>query len=165
MNSDLRFSITDFQSADSDLVAYRRSAREAIGDWKSQISNRRSNAGFTLLELVMVMTIIVVLAAIGVSSYQSIQLKARETILKEDLRQMRKMIDQYSADKEKLPQSLEDLAPDYIREVPIDPITGQKDWVVDMGEDALSRDGGTGVVDVHSAAAGETTDGTAYRDL
>ena len=76
-----------------------------------------------------------------------------------------KMIDQYSADKEKLPSSLDDLDPDYIREVPIDPITGQKDWVVDMGEDTISRDGGTGVVDVHSAAAGESTDGTAYRDL
>ena len=136
-----------------------------IGNWKLQMSNRQSSAGFTLLELVMVMTIIVVLAAIGVSSYQSIQLKARETILKEDLRQMRKMIDQYSADKEKLPSSLEDLTPDYIREIPIDPITGQKDWVVDMGEDTLSREGGSGVVDVHSAAGGETTDGTPYRDL
>jgi general secretion pathway protein G len=122
--------------------------------------------GFTLLELVMVMTIIVVLAAVGVTSYQHIQLKARETILKEDLRTLRKMIDQYAADKEKLPSSLDDLATElYIREVPIDPMTGQKDWVVDMGEDTISREGGTGVVDVHSAAAGESTDGTPYRDL
>ena len=177
MNSDLQLPIAECRFAISDFIANGRIAREsypkyeianrqlAIDNWQSEIANRKSNAGFTLLELVMVMTIIVVLAAIGVSSYQSIQLKARETILKEDLRQMRKMIDQYSADKEKLPQSLEDLTPDYIREVPIDPITGQKDWVVDTGEDTLSRDGGTGVVDVHSAAAGETTDGTAYRDL
>ena len=121
--------------------------------------------GFTLLELVMVMTIIVVLAAVGVSSYQHIQLKARETILKEDLRTMRKMIDQYAADKEKLPQSLEDLVTaQYMRDVPIDPITGQKDWVVDIGDDTVSRDGGTGVVDVHSAAAGEGSDGVAYQD-
>jgi len=138
-----------------------------INNRQSVIGNRQSNAsGFTLLELVMVMTIIVVLAAVGVTSYQSIQLKARETILKEDLRTMRKMIDQYAADKEKLPQSLDDLVTQgYIREVPIDPITGQKDWVVDMGEDTVSRDGGQGVVDVHSAAGGESTDGTAYRDL
>jgi len=124
-----------------------------------------SSKGFTLLELVMVMTIIVVLAAVGVTSYQHIQLKARETILKEDLRTMRKMIDQYAADKEKLPQALDDLVnAGYMRDVPIDPITGQKDWVVDMGDDTVSRDGGTGVVDVHSAAAGEGSDGTAYQE-
>jgi len=125
----------------------------------------RTSAGFTMLELVMVMTIIVILAAVGVTSYQNIQIKARETILKEDLHTMRKMIDQYAADKEKLPQSLDDLVTEnYMREVPMDPITGQKDWVVDMGDDTVSRDGGTGVVDVHSAAAGEGSDGVAYKD-
>ncbi len=124
-----------------------------------------ASTGFTLLELVMVMTIIVVLAAVSVTSYQHIQAKARETILKEDLRTMRKMIDQYAADKEKLPQALADLvSANYMRDVPPDPITGQKDWVVDMGEDTVSRDGGTGVVDVHSAAAGEGSDGIAYKD-
>ena len=129
-----------------------------------QSSTFRSG-GFTLLELVMVMTIIVILAAVGVTAYQTINLKARETILKEDLRTMRKMIDQYAADKEKLPQSLEDLVTgQYMREVPIDPITGQADWVVDMGDDTVSRDGGTGVVDVHSAAGGEGSDGVAYQD-
>jgi general secretion pathway protein G len=133
----------------------------AIFDPQSSIFAAR---GFTLLELVMVMTIIVILAAVGVTAYQHIQLKARETILKEDLRTMRKMIDQYAADKEKLPASLDDLTTaGYIREVPIDPMTGQKDWVVDMGPDTLSRDGGTGVVDVHSAAGGEGGDG-AYKD-
>lgn len=121
--------------------------------------------GFTLLELVIVMTIMVILAAVGVTSYQHIQAKARETILKQDLQTMRKKIDEYAADKEKLPGSLEDLATAYyIREVPIDPMTGQKDWVVDMGEDTISRDGGSGVTDVHSAAGGEGTDGMAYKD-
>src|SRR5437867_12807792 len=87
----------------------------------------RNAFGFTLLELVMVMTIIVVLAAVGVTSYRHIQLKARETILKQDLQTMRKMIDQYAADKEKLPQSLDDLVSGlYKREVTTDPITGQK---------------------------------------
>jgi len=125
----------------------------------------RNAAGFTLLELVIVMTIMVILAAVGVTSYQHIQLKAKETILKQDLQTMRKKIDEYAADKEKLPQSLDDLASAfYIREVPIDPMTGQKDWVVDMGEDTISRDGGSGVVDVHSAAGGEGTDGVAYKE-
>src|SRR6185295_14213699 len=63
-----------------------------------QSATRNSN-GFTLLELVMVMTIIVVLAAIGVTSYQHIQMKARETVLKKDLIDMRKMIDEYAADR------------------------------------------------------------------
>lgn len=133
----------------------------AIFDPQSSIFAAR---GFTLLELVMVMTIIVILAAVGVTAYQHIQLKARETILKQDLQTMRKMIDQYAADKEKLPSALDDLkTAGYIREVPIDPMTGQNDWVVEMGEDTLSRDGGTGVVDVHSAAGGEGSDG-AYKD-
>jgi general secretion pathway protein G len=128
-------------------------------------SSKLALNGFTLLELVMVMTIIVILAAVGVTSYQHIQLKARETILREDLRTMRKMIDQYAADKEKLPQSLDDLVTaQYMRDVPIDPITGEKDWVVDIGDDTVSRDGGTGVVDVHSAAGGEGSDGVAYQD-
>lgn len=122
-------------------------------------------SGFTLLELVMVMTIIVILAAVGVTSYQHIQLKARETVLKKDLDDMRKLIDQFAADKEKLPQSLDDLVgAGYMRDVPVDPITAQKDWLIDMGEDTLSRDGGQGMVDVHSAAAGEGSDGVAYKD-
>jgi general secretion pathway protein G len=121
--------------------------------------------GFTLLELVIVMTIMVILAAVGVTSYQHIQLKARETILKQDLATMRKKIDEYAADKERLPQTLDDLATAfYIREVPIDPMTGQKDWTVEMGEDTISREAGQGVVDVHSSAGGEGTDGVAYKD-
>jgi general secretion pathway protein G len=125
----------------------------------------RNSTGFTLLELVMVMTIMVVLAAIGVTSYQHIQLKARETVLKKDLNDMRKMIDEYAADREKLPSSIDDLvAHGYIREIPMDPMTGQKDWIVDMGDDTVSRDGGQGMVDVHSAAEGEGTDGVAYKE-
>jgi|RhiMetdeSRZDD1v2_1073273.scaffolds.fasta_scaffold169336_3 general secretion pathway protein G len=152
--TELRIANCELRISGADLCATRNP--------QSSIHN---SSGFTLLELVMVMTIIVILAAVGVTSYQHIQLKARETILREDLRTMRKMIDQYAADKEKLPQSLDDLVTDqYMREVPVDPITGQKDWVVDMGDDTVSRDGGTGVVDVHTAAAGEGSDGVAYQD-
>ncbi len=144
---------------------FRIGGAESCGQIRDSKFAIRNSPGFTLLELVMVMTIIVVLAAVSVTSYQHIQSKARETILKEDLRTMRKMIDQYAADKEKLPQALDDLvSANYMRDVPPDPVTGQKDWVVDMGEDTVSRDGGTGVVDVHSAAAGEGSDGIAYKD-
>jgi general secretion pathway protein G len=128
-------------------------------------SKRRDSRGFTLLELVMVMTIIVILASIAVASYQTIQLKARETILKENLRQMRKMLDQFAGDKERLPQSLEEIVEaGYLRDVPVDPITEKADWDLEMGEDDVSLTGGQGVVDVHSSARGEGTDGKAYTE-
>jgi len=134
----------------------------AIRNPKSEI---RSSGGFTLLELVMVMTIIVILAAVAISSYQHIQLKARETILQHNVSEMRKLIDQYAADREKLPAALDDLvSAGYMHDIPIDPTTGEKDWVVDMGEDTISRDGGTGVIDVHSNSPGEGTDGRPYRE-
>jgi general secretion pathway protein G len=123
------------------------------------------SSGFTLLELVMVMTIIVILAAIGVVSYQKIQLKARESVLKQDLRDLRKCLDQYAADREKLPTSIDDLVTaGYIHDIPVDPITGEKDWVIDTGEDTISREGGQGVTDVHSAAAGTDSEGVPYKD-
>lgn len=126
---------------------------------------RGSESGFTLFELVMVMTIIVILAAVSVSSYQHMQIKAKETILKEDLRVMRRAIDQFAADKERLPQSLDELASEnYIHSVPIDPITGQADWEVKMGDDDISLEGGQGVVDVNSSAPGEGSDGKPYRE-
>lgn len=121
--------------------------------------------GFTLLELVMVMTIIVILAAVSITSYQQLQLKAKETILKQNLRDLRKSIDQYAADKEKLPQSIEDLVTaGYLREVPIDPITGQADWRIEMGDDDVSLSGGQGATDVRSNAPGTGTDGIPYSE-
>ena len=134
----------------------------SIRDPRSAIRNQH---GFTLLELVMVMTIVLILIAVSVTAYQQIQLKARETVLKQNLSAMRKAIDQYAADRETLPSSLEDLATaHYINEVPIDPITGDTDWDVEMGEDTVSRDGGQGVVDVHSNARGTDSEGKAYSD-
>lgn len=125
----------------------------------------RDAAGFTLLEMVMVMTIMVVLAVIGITSYQQVQLKAKETLLKEDLNTMRKMIDQYGADREKLPGTLDDLVTNgYMREVPLDPITGDKDWQIETGDDPYAREGGQGMVDVHSNAAGAASDGKAYSE-
>ncbi|MCI0485879.1 MAG: type II secretion system GspH family protein [Blastocatellia bacterium] len=121
--------------------------------------------GFTLFELVMVMTIIVILAAVGVASYQQIQLKARETLLKQNLKELRKLLDQYTADKEALPQSLEDLVTaGYIREVPIDPITGEADWTLEFEEDDVSIEGGQGVGDIRSNAPGQGSDGIPYRE-
>ncbi len=117
------------------------------------------------MELVIAMSIMVILIAAGVPAYQKIQLKARETVLKDDLRAMRRAIDMYAADKEKLPQSVEDLVnAGYLHEVPTDPLTGEADWEIETGEDTVSREGGQGMVDVHSNAAGEGTDGKPYSD-
>jgi len=113
----------------------------------------------------MVMTIIVILAAVGVASYQHIQLKAKETILEQNLDTMRKLIDQYAADKEQLPQSLEDLVQaGYMREVPIDPITGEANWTLETEEDTISRQGGQGIGNVRSSAEGTGSDGRAYSE-
>ncbi|HXG92170.1 MAG TPA: type II secretion system protein [Blastocatellia bacterium] len=119
------------------------------------LPRRKRERGFTLLELVMVMTIIVILAAIGVASYQKIQQKAKETVLKEDLRQMRKLIDDFAADKERLPSGVQDLVDaGYMREVPVDPITQKAEWEEVQGEDTVSLKGGQGMIDVKSKAPG-----------
>lgn len=123
--------------------------------------------GFTLLELVMVMTIIVILAAVSVSSYRQIQTKAKETILRENLKSLRKLIDQYEGDQEELPQSLDDLvSKDYLREIPIDPITGEPDWVPVQGQSKIAREGKaeSGIADVKSNAPGTGSDGVAYSE-
>jgi len=121
--------------------------------------------GFTLLELVIVMTIMVTLAAVGVVNYQRIREKAKETLLKDDLKTMRKLLDQYSADKETLADSLDDLVNgSYLREVPVDPITGNNDWQLDMGDDPFSRTTKQGVLDVHSKAQGVDSEGKPFSD-
>ncbi len=111
------------------------------------------------------MTIMVTLAAVGVVNYQRIREKAKETLLKDDLKTMRKLIDQYSADKEALPDSLDDLVNGaYLREVPIDPISGNADWQLDMGDDPFSRTTKQGVLDVHSKSPGVDSGGKAFTD-
>ena len=121
--------------------------------------------GFTLLELMIVISIIIILAAIALPQYQKTIMHARETVLKDDLFNMRKLIDQYSADKGKLPQSLDDLvSAGYMRDVPRDPITDQKDWTIATGEDPYSTEGGTGVTDVHSSSSEVSTEGTPYSE-
>src|SRR5918995_4808567 len=88
----------------------------------------RFGRGFTLIEVLIVVTLIIVLASVGMATYQNSVRRAREAVLREDLFRMRDAIDQYYADKNKYPQSLQDLVSDgYLREVPKDPITESAD--------------------------------------
>lgn len=121
--------------------------------------------GFTLLELMIVITVIIILAAIVLPQYQRTILATREAVLRDDLYKMRTLLDQYAADKQKMPQSLEDLVTaGYMRELPKDPMTGQADWTVVTGEDPNSKDGEQGVIDVRSASTDVSTEGTPYNE-
>jgi general secretion pathway protein G len=111
-----------------------------------------SSRGFTLIELLVVCAIILVLASIAAGRYSSAVVRSHEAVLHQDLTVMRNAIQQYTLDKEAAPQSLDDLK-DYIREVPIDPITNQKDWTTDTCDVALSPEQTTfGICEVHSGS-------------
>src|SRR5215471_8727980 len=124
----------------------------------------RGDIGFTLIELMIVMLIMSILIGIAAIAYDKTVVKARESVLKQDLQTMRQAIDNYTMDKQQAPQSLEDLVDaHYLREIPIDPVCNQKDWVTHVGDTVLSPDQtSTGVDDVHSGCEQNALDGTSY---
>jgi general secretion pathway protein G len=124
------------------------------------LPSARKRAGFTLLELMIVITVIIILAAIVLPQYQKTILSTREAVLREDLNKMRTLIDQYAADKQKLPQSLDDLVSSgYMREKPVDPMTGLADWAEETGEDPSSGTGESGLINIRSSSQDVSSDG------
>jgi general secretion pathway protein G len=126
---------------------------------------RRQDAGFTLVELMIVMAIIGVLAMVAVPKYITAIKHAREAVLREDLHTLRAAIDSYTMDKQKAPQSLDDLIQDgYLKVVPTDPMTSSNTtWVTDTSDSMSSIDQtDPGVNDIHSGSDDTGSDGTAY---
>lgn len=129
------------------------------------IGKLRPNKGFSLLELMIAMFIMIILLSVAVPTYERSVRQARETVLRENLWQMRRAIDQYKADKGKLPSSVDDLvSAKYLHEKPIDPILEKTEWDEIQGEDAGSEEGAQGLTDVKSMADGEDMDGKPYKD-
>src|ERR1700735_90440 len=122
-------------------------------------------SGFTLIELMVVMLIIGVLMTIAVPSYIGAIKAAKESVLKEDLHVMRNAIDSYTMDKQKAPQSLQDLVDaGYLKSIPVDPMTRTSDgWVVNQSDDMHSLDQSEpGIDDVHSGDEATGSDGQPY---
>lgn len=134
---------------------------------------QNGSAGFTLLELLVVMTIIGILAAVAIPALRDSPQRAREAALKENLFTMRSTIDQFHGDKGYYPPDLAALVSEgYLRQIPVDPMTKSRDtWVVSYEEldpaseaESSEESAAPGVVDVHSGSTGKALDGTTYKD-
>ena len=125
--------------------------------------NKRS-AGFTLLEMMIVMIVMGILISIALPIYTTSLLRAREAVLRQDLFTLRSLISQYTLDKQKAPQSLDDLIQGgYLKIIPKDPMTNEANWEVVQEDILLTVDQqDPGISDVHSASGATASDGTAY---
>src|SRR6266478_793621 len=131
------------------------------------IRSGRRRVGFTLIEILIVVSIIGILVSIAVPIYQKSILRTRESVLRNNLFTMRTVLDEYTYDKQKAPQALQDLVTEgYLRDIPVDPMTGtNQNWKIDM-EDALRSVNQTepGIFDIHSASDKKGLDGTPYSE-
>jgi len=141
-----------------------RSLREWL-DFRLSTLDLRLSHGFTLLELMIVLSLILIVASMALPTYHVAVVHAREAVLRDDLYTMRKLIDQYTIDKQEPPSSLDDLVDaGYLRGgLPVDPFTGRNDtWQAVTEEVPSGTDTVTGVTDVHSGSDETALDGTTY---
>ena len=132
----------------------------------SSVLKKRGRNGFTLIELMIVMAIVVILISVAIPFYQKSIMRAKESVLHNNLFAMRSAIDEYSYDKQKAPQQLSDLVSEgYLREVPKDPITGNNEWKIIM-EDASSSVNSTepGIFDIRSESPKQSLENTPYSE-
>lgn len=137
--------------------------------WNNQLHTRRKllERGFTLIELMVVMAIISVMIAIAVPIYQKSIVRAKESVLRSNLFTMRNMIDEYTVDKQKAPETLQDLVTEgYLRQIPQDPMTGNSDgWKIIMEDTPVGGSNSTpGIFDIRSSSDQKSLDGTQYSD-
>jgi general secretion pathway protein G len=127
-------------------------------------SKTRRSSGFTLLEMMIVISIMVILMSIALPIYNQSVVRSREAVMRQDLFELRSLISQYTLDKQKAPQGLDDLVTaGYIKVVPKDPMTNEANWEVVQEDVLLAVDQqDPGISDVHSASSLTGSDGTAY---
>ena len=125
---------------------------------------RRASRGFTLIEMIVVIMLILILVSIAIPNYNRSVTRAKEAVLRQDLFTLRSVISQYTLDKQKAPQSLDEvISAGYLKSVPPDPMTGQSNWTTDQEDSLMAVDQQEpGIVDVHSASNQIASDGTAY---
>lgn len=130
------------------------------------LRGKKRSRGFTLIELMIVISMMLILVSIAIPAYNASILRAKEAVLRQDLFTMRSLISQYTLDKQKAPESLDDLVSGgYFKQIPVDPFTGRNDtWTVDEEDYTLSVDAQdtSGIKDVHSGSQLQSSDGTLY---
>jgi len=126
----------------------------------------RTSRGFTLIEIMIVMTIISIMVSVAVPLYQKSIARAKESVLKNNLFTLRQTIDEYTVDKQKAPQTLQELVSEgYLRQVPVDPMTGNDQWKIII-EDVLTAASTSepGIFDVRSLSSAKSLEGTLYSE-